>query len=109
MSLIQPVAISEKPNRKRISYVDVQVSPSEKPTSKAFSFVDIQALGLILLILMVVSMPVYTSVLQNAGKQTSRPALAAHPLKTATANMVAAAGVSSLTKASDASHRSMAR
>ena len=87
MSLIQPVSISEKPSRKRISYVDVQVSAPEKPVSKAFSFVDIQALGLILLILMVVSMPVYTSVLQNSGKHAPRPTIAARQasIKTASA------------------------
>jgi hypothetical protein len=115
MSLIQPIPSSGKPNRKGFSCVDVQIPTSEKTASKAFSYVDIQALGLILLILMVISMPVYTSVLQATGKQPPRPTLAGRPMaiKTASASPVFADNtrpvISGLTGTSGASNRNMAR
>ena len=73
------------------------------------------AVGLILLILMVVSMPIYTRVLQATGKQAPRPSIVARPVtvKIAFANPIFAVDtrpvISGLTGTSGASNRKMAR
>ena len=91
------------------------VSAPEIPVRKGFSFADVQALGLILLILMVISLPIYQSVLQGSGKQTPTLMTAAHSARIETASVTPVStadfkpDVSSPTKPSAASNSRMAR
>jgi len=57
----------------------------EEPKQKGISKTDLQALGLVLMILMVVNLPLYQSVLQSPGNPSSRAVASAHrrPVKIA--------------------------
>lgn len=95
-----------------------QLQPtSEAPVHKGLSWPDVQALGLVLMILMVINLPLYQSVLQGQGIAAPSPSriAAAHPapIKTALLKTVPTdppkPGVSRLTKTSVASSSARAR
>ena len=88
--------------------------PAEPP-HKGISKTDVQALGLVLMILMVINLPLYQSVLQSPGKQSPRVVAAAHrrPIKIAFAKRFFTNNfkpdVSSSTKMSGASNSNQTR
>lgn len=90
------------------------IPPVEPPVRKGLSWPDVQALGLVLLILMVINLPLYQSVLQVQGKPAPTRVVTARtaPVKTAFVKNISTdaskTAVSSLTKTSDASNRTPA-
>jgi len=96
MSPLQPIPVPEALNPKGISKT------------------DLQALGLVLMILMVINLPLYQSVLESPGKHSPPPVASAHrrPVKIASAKRFFLngfkPGVSSPTTTSGASNSNLA-
>jgi hypothetical protein len=84
------------------------------PARKSISRIDVQALGLVLMILMVIDLPIYHSAVKGSGKQVhaSVAAIRTAPITKASATIALVNGfkteVPSPTKTSGASNSNMA-